>query len=250
MIAKGLSFVNERIRMEEKESTRPGNNRGKEMKEIKEGKCILVAAGDLTVAAVSKEPEDLCIAVDGGLAYCGLLELEPDLIIGDFDSLGESELEAVEVLEEKIPDRIVRLPREKDDTDMMAAIRRGLEAGYRSFRIYGACGGRLDHMFANLQCLVYLKNHDAVGYLIDGGGMILAIQNECVHFKAGLEGTLSLFAMSEEVRGVTIRGMKYNITDTTIQNDYPIGISNEFTGQEASVEVQSGTLIAMISYAE
>jgi thiamine pyrophosphokinase len=134
------------------------------------GKCILIGAGDLTMGELSVTEEDYVIAVDGGLSYCGLLNVEPDLIIGDFDSMSEQEKLAVEQLQQTVPEKICRLPECKDDTDMLAAIKRGLELGYNDFRIYAATGGRFDHTLANIQCLLYLKNHGAVGYLVDGNG--------------------------------------------------------------------------------
>ena len=106
------------------------------------------------------------------------LHVEPDLIIGDCDSMTEQEKLAVEQLQQTVPEKICRLPECKDDTDMLAAIKRGLELGYTDFRIYAATGGRFDHTLANIQCLLYLKNHGAVGYLVDGTGMVLVLQNE------------------------------------------------------------------------
>ena len=190
------------------------------------------------------------IAVDGGLSYCGLLNVEPDLIIGDFDSMSEQEKLAVEQLQQTVPEKICRLPECKDDTDMLAAIKRGLELGYTDFRIYAATGGRFDHTLANIQCLLYLKNHGAVGYLVDGTGMVLVLQNEAVHFRKELEGTMSLFALTKEVKGVNIRGMKYPLENAVITNDFPIGISNEFLGEEAEVSVEDGELVCMIRYYE
>lgn len=215
-----------------------------------QGKCIVIGAGDLTLGEVPVDADDFVIAVDGGLGYCGILEVEPDLILGDFDSVSEKEAEAIEVLEQKIPDRIVRLPREKDDTDMLAALKEGLARGYRQFRIYAGTGGRFDHTLANIQCLLFLKKNDAVGYLVDGTGMILVLENEAVHFQKNLEGYLSLFSMVEESRGVTIEGMKYPLKDAVVKNDFPIGISNEFIGEEAVISVENGTLVCMLSYAQ
>lgn len=107
------------------------------------GKCILIGAGDLTMGELSVTEEDYVIAVDGGLSYCGILNVEPDLIIGDFDSMSEQEKLAVEQLQQTVPEKICRLPECKDDTDMLAAIKRGLELGYTDFRIYAATGGDL-----------------------------------------------------------------------------------------------------------
>lgn len=209
------------------------------------GKCILIGAGDLTMGELSVTEEDYVIAVDGGLSYCGILNVEPDLIIGDFDSMSEQEKLAVEQLQQTVPEKICRLPECKDDTDMLAAIKRGLELGYNDFRIYAATGGRFDHTLANIQCLLYLKNHGAVGYLVDGTGMVLVLQNEAVHFRKELEGTMSLFALTKEAKGVNIRGMKYPLENAVITNDFPIGISNEFLGEEAEVSVEDGELVCM-----
>ncbi len=214
------------------------------------GKCIVIGAGDLTVGELEAEEEDFIIAVDGGLSYCGILGVEPDIIIGDFDSLSEQEAEAVRILETQIPERIIRFPREKDDTDMLAALKEGLSRGYRDFRIYGATGGRPDHTFANIQCLLYLKHHGAVGYLADGTGMIFVIVNEAVRFQRSMAGILSLFSLEKETRGVTIRNMKYTLEDAVVTNDFPIGISNEFTGEEAEIVVEDGALVCMISYGD
>lgn len=215
---------------------------------MRTGKCIVIGAGDLTMGEITVGEEDFCIAVDGGLSYCPILGVEPDLILGDFDSISDQEKEAVLALKEQIPERIVELPTEKDDTDMLAALKYGLELGYRDFRIYAATGGRFDHTLANIQCLLYLKNHDATGYLVDGGGMILVLQNESVSFRKEMEGYLSLFSLGKEAKGVSIEGMKYELADAVLTNDFPIGISNEFVGKEAKISVTDGELVCMVSY--
>ena len=213
-----------------------------------QGKCIIIGAGDLTIGEIPVKEEDFVIAVDGGLGYCGILNVEPDIIIGDFDSVSDGEREAIATLEQEIPERIIRLKPEKDDTDMLAALKFALEKGYTEFRIYAGTGGRFDHTLANIQCLLYLKNHGATGYLVDGTGMILVLQNEAVHFNKNLEGYLSLFALGKEAKGVTIQGMKYTLDNYTMKNDFPIGISNEFIGEESVISVEDGELVCMLSY--
>lgn len=213
------------------------------------GKCIVIGAGDLTVAVLEVSEEDFVIAVDGGLGYCGVLGVEPDLILGDFDSVSPDEAKAVEDMERRIPGRVLRFPPQKDDTDMLAALKEGMRRGYRDFRIYGGTGGRFDHTMANIQCLLYLKKHGAEGYLVDGGGMIFVLVDESVEFRKGLEGYLSLFSMTEESAGVTIRGMKYPLEKAVIRNDFPIGISNEFTGEAAVISVEKGQLACMLQWA-
>ena len=213
------------------------------------GKCILICAGDLTLGEIPVQEEDIVIAVDGGLSYCSVLGIEPDIMIGDFDSINEGETQAISKLETEIPDRIIRLPKEKEDTDTLAALKEGLKRGYKDFRIDAGTGGRFDHTLANIQSLLYLKSRGACGYLVDGTGMMLVIQNEALHFQKALEGTLSLFSMVEESKKVNISGMKYCLENASLRNDYPMGISNEFIGEEACISVEDGCLICMIAYA-
>ena len=214
----------------------------------KKGKCIVIGAGELSVSEILAEEEDYVIAVDGGFSYCSQLKLKPDIVIGDFDSISQKGQTEIEKLKEQRPKQVLMLPSKKDDTDMLAALKHGLSLGYKAFRIYAGCGGRLDHTLANLQCLLYLKNHNAAGCMVDGDTMILALQNETLEFKENMEGILSLFSMGKEARGVTLRGMKYPLTDYTMRNDFPIGISNEFTGQPACVSVRDGALICIFSH--
>lgn len=211
-------------------------------------RCIIIGAGDLTIGDFPVREEDYVIAVDGGLSYCGALGIEPDLILGDFDSVSEQEREAVQQLKQEIPERIVQLRPEKDDTDMLAALRLGLEKGFDTFHIYAGTGGRLDHTLANIQCLLFLKRNGATGYLIDGNGMILVIANEKVSFREEMEGYLSLFSLTAETKGVTIENMKYELQGYTMTNDYPIGISNEFIGKAASITVEDGEVVCILQY--
>lgn len=211
-------------------------------------KCIVIGAGDLTVGQVSVGEEDLVIAVDGGINYCSVLEIEPDILLGDFDSVNEAQREAIMQMKEEAPERVVVLKPEKDDTDMLAALRLGMEKGYDYFLIYGGCGGRVEHTIANIQCLLFLKNRGAVGYLMDGSGMMFVMKNEEIKLRENLEGYFSLFCLGKEAKGVTIQGMKYELTDYCMTNDFPIGVSNEFIGKEATVSVADGELLGIVNY--
>lgn len=215
---------------------------------MSKGNCILIGAGDLTVSEIPIEENDLCIAVDGGYEYCKLLEIIPDYILGDFDSIGEKEAENVVGIAETEEDKVIVLPVEKDDTDMLAALKLGLSQGYQSFRIYGGMGGRIEHTIANIQCLLYLKEHDAVGYLMDGTGMILVAKEEEISFQDSLEGYMSLFSMGDKAT-VSIENMKYLLKEQEVTNSFPIGISNEFIyGSKGKVTVHQGAVVIIVSW--
>lgn len=215
---------------------------------MNKGNCILIGAGDLTVSEIPVGENDLCIAVDAGYEYCKLLEITPDYILGDFDSIGEKEAENVAEIAKTEEDKVIILPVEKDDTDMLAAIKLGLAEGYQSFRIYGGMGGRIEHTIANIQCLLYLKEHNAVGYLMDGTGMILVAKEEEISFQDSMEGYMSLFSMGDRAT-VSIENMKYLLKEREITNSFPIGISNEFIlGKKGKVTVHKGAVVMIVSW--
>ena len=216
------------------------------MENGKSGKCIIVCAGEFVPVVITRSPEDLVIAADGGYQHCLEVNLVPDLVIGDFDSVTEAVREEIGMLQAREPERVITLPCAKDDTDTLAAIREGLSRGYRKFYLYGAAGGRMDHTIANIQTLQYIKNQGAKGYLMSHDMMMTVIRNEEIRFHAGMTGTLSVFALGEKAEGVTIRNLRYETEDTVLTNDFPIGVSNSFIGKEGTVSVRNGSLLVCV----
>lgn len=212
--------------------------------------CVIVSAGDLALTDIGIQigEGDMCIAADGGYLYCKMLGIEPDLVIGDMDSLDESVRGEIERLKEESPEKVRMLSPEKDDTDTLAAIKEGLAAGCSRFCLYGALGGRVEHTIANIQCLSYLRNRGAKGYIMDANVMMTVIKDETVKFQEAMEGYLSLFSLGEKAEGVTITGMKYLLEDAVVSNDFPIGISNEFIGEQGQVTVRSGMLLVIVTW--
>lgn len=179
---------------------------------------------------------DFIIAADGGLAYLDEHKVAPGLVVGDFDSLPAPPAGG--------PDTVV-LPQEKDDTDMVAALREGWNRGYRVFHIYGGTGGRLDHTIANIQCIASLACRGGRGYLFDRDTVITAIHDGGIAFPAGAEGIVSVFSHSDAAVGVYEKGVKYPLHNATLRSTYPLGVSNRFTGMPSSISVHSGTLIVI-----
>lgn len=208
--------------------------------------CILIGAGEQPSYKIEVMEEDYLIAVDGGYDYCRKWNLIPDMVLGDFDSVSQTLKAEIARMQQEMPDKTKILPVMKDDTDTLAALRIGLSKGYNSFRIYGGMGGRTDHTIANIQCLLFLKNQGAEGYLISDKEMLFLIRGESIKFEPKSFGLFSLFALQNRVAGVTIRGMKYPLEQAELTDAYPIGISNEFIGEEAEVTVEEGTLLAVM----
>ena len=196
--------------------------------------------------------EDPCdtrifVAVDGGLERLLAQGIEPDLILGDFDSLGEEYRPYLEEVQRMSPEKIVRLPREKDDTDTLHALRVCLERGCREFFLLGALGGRLDHTMANIQCLAWLQKNDAAGYLLGKDTIVAVMSAETLLFPDNLTCTFSMFALDSRLTGVTLEGMKYPLTDGVVENTFPIGVSNEIRpGDRAGVTVRDGLALVIL----
>lgn len=200
--------------------------------------CYIVGAMPLDAGCAPLPREgDLVIAADGGYASLSRLGITPHLAVGDFDSLGRT------------PDHpaLIRLPCEKDDTDMGYALKLGLERGYRRFLLLGGVGGRLDHTVANLQLLGFLARRGAMGILYGGGQASAVLSNGSLSFPAGLSGYCSVFCRGGTARGVTIRGLKYPLDNASLSVDFPLGVSNEFLGVPASVSVAEGSLLIVWS---
>lgn len=195
--------------------------------------CHIFCAGGFASLAEPIQAGDFVLAADGGLVHTRSLGIEPDGILGDFDSLGF------------VPQDAQVFPVEKDDTDSMLAVRKGLELGYKRFLIYGGLDGpRLDHTVANLQTLCFLADHGAVGYLVGLTYTATAVKGRTLSFEEKAEGIISLFCFGQTA-GVTIRGLQYELTRGSLESGFPLGVSNHFVGKAAAVTAHSGTVVAM-----
>ena len=198
------------------------------------GTCVIFCAAEFDKLAMPLASDDYVLAADGGLAHVQKLGLTPNGIIGDFDSLGF------------VPTGAEVFPVEKDDTDAMLAARKGLELGFRDFLFYGSLDGpRLDHTIANFQTLQFLADHDARGYLVGRDYIITVVKDETIRFEAGAEGILSVFCLGPDAHGVTLEGLYYPLKDGTLTSGFPLGVSNHFTEQAASITVTDGSLLVM-----
>ena len=210
-------------------------------------RAILMCAGEYEQMEIPCTAGDLVVAVDGGLGRLLEQKIEPDLVLGDFDSLGAEYRSYLEMLEKEQPERLRRLPCEKDDTDTLYACRVCQERGCREILIYGGLGGRLDHTLANIQTLAWLIEQGTAGYLLGKKTLVTVLDGEEMKLPEGFSGTFSLFALDTEVSGVTLEGMKYPLYDAAMTNAFPLGVSNEVhSTQRACLRVRTGKAVVLL----
>ena len=198
------------------------------------GKCVIFCAGGFERLLQPLEPEDYILAADGGLAHVQKLGITPHGILGDFDSLGY------------VPQGAAVFPVEKDDTDAMLAVRKGLELGYGDFLFYGALDGpRLDHTVANFQTLQFLADRGAKGILVGNTHLVTVVKDGEIAFPAQAEGIFSVFCMGVDARGVSIEGAQYELRGGTLSAGFPLGVSNHFTGNPVRIRVEQGSLLVI-----
>jgi len=199
-------------------------------------RCYIAGAGDF-YGGEPPHKGDYIIAADGGYVELVARGFKPNLIVGDFDSLGS------------VPQHhdVIPAPEDKDDTDMMLAVKHGLERGCTEFIINGALGGRFDHSLANIQVLLYISNRGARGVLVGRDICITTVTNGSIGFMTGSSGRVSVLCLGSSAEGVTLTGVKYPLDEAKLSGDYPVGVSNEFNGAPSLITVRSGTLLVMWS---
>lgn len=204
--------------------------------------CFIFGAGEKTSLYETPCDGDMVIAADGGLRWLRELQIIPDYVIGDFDSLGENPAEASEATSEIISGKVVTLPCEKDTTDLYEAAEAGISRGCKSFFIYGGTGGRLDHTLANIQLLASLAEKGCEGVIFGEGYGITALKNGKITLSGKKGEYVSVFSLTDISEGVDLKGLKYELSDYTLRNTFPLGVSNEFTDKTAIISVRKGTL--------
>ena len=214
--------------------------------------CIVIITGGIIQdQAVKKYMESRkishVIAVDGGVAAAERLSLQPDYIVGDFDTLAPEKLEKY-----KSADGITirQFQPEKDDTDTQIAVELALQIGSKEIVILGGTGTRLDHVLGNIQTLYLALERGIDCQILDRHNRIRLIQDKYIIRRAKQYGTyFSLIPLTTEVKGVTLLGAKYPLHrhDFTVLGTGSLGVSNEIVEEEVEIRIESGVMILIES---
>ena len=196
-------------------------------------RCVIVGGANINNYDFIREKlsaDDYIIFCDSGLKHMENLRVQPSLIVGDFDSHENPQLDVETIV----------LPCEKDDTDTGYAVKEAIKRGYDNFLLIGVVGARLDHTLGNVSILLYLDSLGKKGCIIDDFSKMEIVSNE----PAYIEDSYSFFSLlniSGTAKGITIENAKYPLENGEITCEYQYGISNEvLCGETAKVSVDKG----------
>lgn len=186
---------------------------------------------------------DIIIAVDKGLEILDILNIKPNYIVGDFDSIKNKILEKYENSDIEIK----RLNPEKDFTDTHSALKLAIELKSTHITIIGAIGTRLDHTISNIHILKYALDNNVDAKIVNERNEIGLINRACIIKKDNTYRYISLIPLTTDVKGITLKGLKYIVKDGTFKVGDSIGVSNEQIEEEAIIEIKQGLLMVIRS---
>ena len=184
------------------------------------------------------------IAADKGVESCSAMGVEPDYIVGYFDSTSDSMKEYLD----NRRDRVTRLNPIKDDTDTEAALRLAFEKTKGDIIIFGGTGTRLDHVLGNISILGLGFEENRQVFLVDEHNRIRLVKDRLVLEKKEQFGKyVSVVPLWKQAKGVTLKGFAYPLENAVMEGFTSLGISNEIAEDRAEISVEEGILIVIES---
>ena len=211
-------------------------------------RIIIISGGELdeefVLSVLAEEENQYVIGVDRGMEFLYAHKILPNYIVGDFDSV-KKEIGDYYRNETAVPIREFNPVKDASDTEI--AIRLAMTLGGKEILILGATGGRIDHLWANVQSLAipFKAGIDAV--ILDKQNKIRLIGGGETHLKRGetYGPFFSVFPLGSEIFGFNIKGAKYPLVNHTLTPYDSLCVSNQFLEDEVTISFMSGIVILM-----
>lgn len=210
-------------------------------------RTVIVSGGmleeDFVLPILKSEETEFIIGVDRGLTFLYDHGIKPDYIVGDFDSAPR---ELVNYFREELNVPIREFNPVKDASDTEIALRLCLDLKRKEIWILGGTGSRIDHLWANVQCLQISLEAGADARIVDSHNRIRLIDNDITLKKEEAFGPyFSLFPLEMPVDGLTIQGAKYPLKNHILKPNDSLCVSNEFKEDEVKISFSYGKIILM-----
>lgn len=211
--------------------------------------CCIISAGDVNLPLLKekKSEYDYFIAADLGYEKAKDAGITANLLVGDFDSISQfpSGLLATQP-SDLYTTQIKQFPIEKDYSDTQLAIEEGISLGYTRFHVYGALGGdRFSHSLANIQTMCGMKSKDIDVTLVGEKEMVYIVKDSSLTLSTQANSSFSVFSLTKISEGVFIEGAKYPLSNHTLTNTLPLGLSNSSTEDTITISVKKGILLVV-----
>ena len=188
---------------------------------------------------------DYVVCADAGMKFCHTAGIQPDLILGDFDSVDDA---SYTYFKETCPERMEQFPTHKDETDTELALLRAIAAGADAVTMIGATGTRIDHLLENIQMLKLALDRGVPCQIVDDHNRIRMVDGQIMLQKSDQFGKyVSLLPFTPEVTGITLKGFAYEVENFTLVSGIARGVSNELEAETASITCQNGILLVIES---
>jgi thiamine pyrophosphokinase len=208
-------------------------------------KIIIVAGGRLGDPLFFRKWVDtmgdaLIVCCDGGARHLQNAGFQPNVILGDMDSVDPAQMASYESLDVQIK----QYPVKKDFTDSELALEYALTLNPESIYLWGGLGGRIDHSLANIYLLQKAMTAAAKMYLIDEYCEVFMVNQDAILNNASGQ-TISLVPLSLQVEGITLKGFLYPLTDAVLRMGETRGVSNMINEERAVISVRAGCLLVV-----
>ncbi len=210
-------------------------------------KAIIISGGELEEGFVEKvlsENEGASIVgVDKGVEYLYHHQIKPNYIVGDFDSIAP---EVIKYYKTETNVAIREYNPVKDESDTEMAIRIAITIGSTEIYILGATGGRIDHLWANVQSLAIACKFNVRAYILDPQNRIFVTDKPCQLKKSEAYGKyLSVFSLSGDIFDFNMKGTKWPLEHHVLKPTDSLTVSNRFEDELVEIDFIGGTIVVM-----
>jgi thiamine pyrophosphokinase len=206
-------------------------------------KASIIANGNIESFGMLQEEinsSEVILCADGGAEYAYRYGITPHYLIGDFDSISSDVLEFYN--NQKI--EILKYPKEKDFTDTEICVNKALELGCSEICIIAGVGGRIDHSLGNIGLLHLINKNGAQG-CITGNDCIIYLCSSEISIQGEIGDTISVIPYMGNAEGLNSSGLKYALSNSTIEFGKPTGVSNIMVDTSCKITIANGEVLVI-----
>jgi thiamine pyrophosphokinase len=212
---------------------------------MKQQRVLIYSGGALGAWALDDtQPGDVYVGADRGALFLVQHGIKPDIALGDFDSVDETELAFIRHNSKQM---LICDPIMKDLTDTEMAFSWALDQNPHEIVLYGALGTRFDHSLANIHLLIQALQNQTACTIVDSNNRIRLINQSTRLQRSNHFSHVSLLPFTSQVTGITLQGFQYPLHEATLTIGQSLGISNRIIEEFGHIQINQGNLLVIES---